>query len=216
MNEILNYIQNNLLAIITAIAAIVALWQTHSQIKLSNKQFLFYERIDKLIIFKSLYELYDSNVLDYSDIDKNSPIISDHMFASLTNSEYLKDCGSLIIDVKNDDKRVNFLLKLEDMKKISYKIKYLFKGCIGKTMSEFIWSYQKVLLELYKYEIVNNNMQNDSISRNKKLSYKELQEQYKELTYRKELYKSIDKINLLHKNLKNNKMLEQVEKVIKI
>lgn len=216
MNEILNYIQNNLLAIITVIAAIIALWQTHSQIKLSNKQFLFNERIDKLIIFKSLYELYDSNVLDYSDIDENSPIISDHMFSNLTNSEYLKDCGSLIIDVKNDDKRVNFLLKLEDMKKTSYKIKYLFKGSIGKTMSEFIWCYQEALLELYKYEIVNNNIKNDTIPRNKKLSYEELQEQYKEPNYRKDLYKSIDKINLAYEKIKTNKIFEQIEKIIKL
>ena len=51
------YIKNNLFAIVTAFIAIIALFQTHKQIKNSNKQFLFDKRLDKYLLAKGLLEL---------------------------------------------------------------------------------------------------------------------------------------------------------------
>ena len=58
-------ILNIVLSAIVALTAIFALFQTHRQIKLSNKQFLFNRRLDKYLLAKSLIELYKDNINNY-------------------------------------------------------------------------------------------------------------------------------------------------------
>lgn len=40
MNNTINFIGDNIFSVTTAITAIVAIWQTHKQLKISNKQHL--------------------------------------------------------------------------------------------------------------------------------------------------------------------------------
>ena len=60
-------ILNNTFAFITAIVAIIALIQTQVQIKISNKQFLFKERVEKYLSYRNMYRLYEDNkaLLDF-------------------------------------------------------------------------------------------------------------------------------------------------------
>ena len=82
MEYILSFIKNNLFAIITALIAIIALFQTHKQIKISNKQFLFDKRLSKYLLANGLLELYNDNgtLLDYTDYLDDEPIIVDSQF----------------------------------------------------------------------------------------------------------------------------------------
>ena len=82
MEYILSFIKNNLFAIITALIAIIALFQTHKQIKISNKQFLFDKRLSKYLLANGLLELYNDNgtLLDYTDYLDDEPIIVDYKF----------------------------------------------------------------------------------------------------------------------------------------
>lgn len=48
-------------SVISAIIAVVALIQTQSQIKLSNKHQLFERRLNNFFAFYGLYELYKEN-----------------------------------------------------------------------------------------------------------------------------------------------------------
>ena len=107
-------ILNIVLSAIVALTAIFALFQTHRQIKLSNKQFLFNRRLDKYLLAKSLIELYKDNInlLDYKDNKDDEAIIVDFQFINLTNIEYLKDITCIIGDPKNDEYKTNFLIKL--------------------------------------------------------------------------------------------------------
>ena len=64
-------------SVISAIIAVVALIQTQSQIKLSNKHQLFERRLNNFFAFYGLYELYKENKT---------------LFKQKTKKEYFAEC----------------------------------------------------------------------------------------------------------------------------
>ena len=211
-------ILNIVLSAIVALTAIFALFQTHRQIKLSNKQFLFNRRLDKYLLAKSLIELYKDNInlLDYKDNKDDEAIIVDFQFINLTNIEYLKDITCIIGDPKNDEYKTNFLIKIEELKKLSTEIKFIFPSKGANHLSKFVFNYQNVLMELYKYQIFLDDMINDKIPRKQKPSYKELQKEYGELSHRKRLYDEIDNLNNSYEELVKFKAINKIEDSIKL
>lgn len=211
-------ILNIVLSAIVALTAIFALFQTHRQIKLSNKQFLFNRRLDKYLLAKSLIELYKDNInlLDYKDNKDDEAIIVDFQFINLTNIEYLKDITCIIGDPKNNEYKTNFLIKIEELKKLSTEIKFIFPNKGLKYLSKFVFNYQNVLMELYKYQVLLDDMINDNAPRKQKPSYKELQKGHGELTHRKRLYDAIDNLNNSYDELVENKTINKIENSIKL
>lgn len=211
-------ILNIVLSAIVALTAIFALFQTHRQIKLSNKQILFNRRLDKYLLAKSLIELYKDNInlLDYKDNKDDEAIIVDFQFINLTNIEYLKDIACIISDPKNNEYKTNFLIKIEELKKLSTEIKFIFPNKESQYLSKFVFNYQNILMELYKYQVLLDNMTNDKIPRKQKPSYKELQKEYGELTHRKRLYDAIDNLNNSYDELVENKTINKIENSIKL
>lgn len=218
MKNIIIFINNNVFAIVTAVIAIIALLQTHIQIKVSNKQFLFDKRLDKYLLTQSLLVLFKENekILDYSDNSDEEAIIVDMQFACLTNIEYLKDITCIIAETKNSEFKNNFLVKMEQLNKLSNEVKFLFNNKYGLYISEFISKYQKVLIELYKYQAIQNIMINDKLPRKRKPTYKELQKEYGELTHRYRLYNAIDELRQSYYVVINNKAVKKIEKLIKL
>lgn len=211
-------ILNIVLSTVVAITAIFALFQTHKQIKISNKQFLFNRRLDKYLLAKSLIELYKDNInlLDYKDNKDDEAIIVDFQFTNLTNIDYLKDIACIIVDPKNNEYKTNFLIKIEELKKLSTEIKFIFPNKGSQYLSKFIFNYQNILMELYKYQVLLDDMINDNIPRKQKPSYKELQKGHGELTHRKRLYDAIDNLNNSYDELVENKTINKIENSIKL
>lgn len=218
MKNILQYIHDNLLSIITIIATLIALWQTHKQIKISNKQFLFDKRLSKYLLANGLLELYNDNetLLDYTDYLDDEPIIVDSQFINLTNNNYLKDINCIIKEPKNNELKNNFLVKIEELKKLSNEIKFLFHDNNGVLLGNFIMEYQNVLMELYKYQIVLDSMVNDNIPRKNKPPYNELQKNYDELKHRHRLYNAIDNLKKSYHEVASKKTVNEIEKSIKL
>lgn len=218
MKNILQYIHDNLLSIITIIATLIALWQTHKQIKISNKQFLFDKRLSKYLLANGLLELYNDNetLLDYTDYLDDEPIIVDSQFINLTNNNYLKDINCIIKEPKNNELKNNFLVKIEELKKLSNEIKFLFHDNNGVLLGNFIMEYQNVLMELYKYQIVLDSMVNDNIPRKNKPPYNELQKNYDELKHRHRLYNAIDNLKKSYHEVVSKKTVNEIEKSIKL
>ena len=218
MKNILQYIYDNLLAIITIIATIIALWQTHKQIKISNKQFLFDKRLSKYLLVKGLLELYKNNecLLDYTKEPDDEAIMVDYQFMNLTNNNYLKDVTCIIKDPKNNEFKNNFLVKIEELKQLSIEVRFLFQNSSSLLLSKFIMKYQNVLMELYKYQIVLDLMRNDEIPRKNKPTYNELQKEYGELEYRQRLYDAIDDLKKSYHEVVSKKVINKIEKSIKL
>jgi len=218
MEYILNFIENNLFAIITALITIIALLQTHKQIKISNKQYLFDKRLSKYFLAKGLLELYKDNesLLDYTDDSDDEAIIVDYQFINLTNNNYLKDVTCIINEPKNNEFKNNFLVKIEELKKLSNEVRSLFQNKNGLLLSNFIMKYQNVLMELYKYQIVLDLMKKNEIPRKNKPTYNELQNEYGELKHRHRLYDAIDDLKKSYHEVVNKKVINKIEKSIKL
>lgn len=218
MKNILQYIYDNLLSIITIIATLIALWLTHKQIKISNKQYLFDKRLSKYLLAKGLLELYKDNesLLDYTDDPDNEAIIVDYQFINLTNNNYLKDITCIINEPKNNELKNNFLVKIEELKQLSNEVRFLFPNKSGLLLSNFIMKYQSVLMELYKYQIVLDLIKKDEIPRKNKPTYNELQNEYGELKHRHRLYDAIDDLKKSFYEVVNKKVINKIEKSIKL
>ena len=106
------FIENNIFSIITAIIAIIALWQTHRQITISNKHHLFDKRVDRFISVNSLISLFKEsrNLMDIEGYDHFIDLTV--LFHGLTNNTYLKDIGTIIDNTSEENIRQNFLVKL--------------------------------------------------------------------------------------------------------
>lgn len=218
MKNILQYIHDNLLSIITIIATLIALWQTHKQIKISNKQYLFDKRLSKYLLAKGLLELYNDNesLIDYTDDPDNEAIIVDYQFINLTNNNYLKAVTCIINEPKNNEFKNNFLVKIEELKQLSNEVRFLFQNKSGLLLSNFIMKYQNVLMELYKYQILLDLMKKDEIPRKNKPTYNELQNEYGELKHRHRLYDAIDDLKKSYHEVVNKRVINKIEKSIKL
>lgn len=218
IKDILVFLENNLFAIITAVIAIIALFQTHVQIKISNKQFLFDKRLDKYLLAKGLLELYKDNekLLDYNSCLDDEAIIVDYQFINLTNNNYLKDVTCIINEPKNNDFKNAFLVKIEELKGLSTEIRFLFPNKNGQLLENFIMKYQNILMELYKYQIILDLMMDDAIPRKNKPTYIELQKEYGELEHRHRLYNAINELKKSYYEVLDKKAINKIEKSIKL
>ena len=218
IKDILVFLENNLFSIMTAVIAIIALFQTHVQIKTSNKQFLFDKRLDKYLLAKGLLELYKDNekLLDYNSCPDDEAIIVDYQFINLTNNNYLKDVTCIINESKNNDFKNAFLVKIEELKGLSTEIRFLFPNKNGQLLENFIMKYQNILMELYKYQIILDLMMNDTIPRKNKPTYIELQKEYGELEHRHRLYNAINELKKSYYDVLDKKAISKIEKSIKL
>ena len=218
MEYILNFIKNNLFAIITASIAIIALLQTHKQIKISNKQYLFDKRLSKYLLAKGLLELYKDNesLLDYTDDPDNEAIIVDYQFINLTNNNYLKDVTCIINEPRNNEFKNNFLVKIEELKQLSNEVRFLFPNKSGLLLSNFIIKYQDTLMELYKYQVLLDLMKNRKTPKKNEPTYVELQKEYGELKHRHRLYNAIDNLKKSYNEVVSKRVINKIEKSIKL
>lgn len=139
-------------SIVTAGVAIVAVMLTCKQIKLNNKQHLFDKRIENYIIAGGLIQLYRSNC-KYINNEKDRPMLSnDFDFNLLTNNTYLEQITCAIDNPLKEPSHKELLIKLETLKEVATKIKFLFSGNVSILLGNFVLRYQELLLVMYKYQ----------------------------------------------------------------
>lgn len=205
---------NFIFSMITAIVAVIALSQTHKQIKISNKQHLFDKRMENYLIAKGLIQLYRNNCMIFNN-EEDEPIFDAKLyFVWLTNNTYLEQITPAISDVLNPLNHKNLLIKLEDLKEISTKIRLLFPNKTGYLLADFVLKYQQLLHSLYKYQILLKDM--DKMNEAHKFTLEEIQEKIGEEKYRIELKTAFDSLRKGYNLIEIKNVEERVEKQIKL
>lgn len=208
------FIGNNIFSIITAIIAVIALWQTHRQITISNKHQLFDKRVDRFITINGLMSLFkeSKHLMDKEDYDHFIDVTV--LFHGLTNNIYLKDIGTIIDNVEQEDIRQNFLIKLEEIKKLSIEMKFLFNGDSINLIKEFVYEYQELLRLMYKEQIILNRI----LEKNSKnpTEFIKLQKEFGERKFREDLYTEYDKIKQLYDAIIEKNIISNIENQIKL
>ena len=147
----------NLPEYISAIVAIIALFISCYQARLSNKQSLFNRRLNIWITVDKLMSVYAKNAKNLEHNDEPQLAI-DRLFVWLTNTTYLQSISASINHVLDADLQLKLHLKLDEMKSLAMEARFCFKGKSGDAIAEFIEAYQSLLFSMYQYQILLNKM----------------------------------------------------------
>lgn len=143
----------NLPEYISAIVAIIALFISCYQARLSNKQSLFNRRLNIWITVDKLISVYAKNAKNLEHNDEPQLAI-ERLFVWLTNTTYLQSISASINHVLDADPQLKLHLKLDEMKSLAMEARFCFKGKSGDAIAEFIEAYQSLLFSLYQYQIL--------------------------------------------------------------
>ena len=201
-------------SVVTAVIAVIALMQTKQQIKLSNKQHLFDKRVEHYLIAKELMQLYESNRSILTFKEDEPALAMDFIFAQMTNNTYLEKITDAIAHPLEQPYHKEFLIKMETLKEVSSKIKFIFGGKAAVLLGNYVLCYQELLFRMYQYQILLENMK--KASQEFKLTIDKAQETVGEKHYREELKKAVDNLKQTYDMLKKEKVEEKIEKQIKL
>lgn len=141
------------LTISSVVIAVIALYQTHHQIKLSNKQQLFDRRLGAYLLIKELLNCYREEQETIQSV-RSCEIQTDEIlciqFISFTSTHSLGDISSCIYE--EVDKGRNLLLSKVDMlDRLEQETMFLFPKKEADFVQKFIHEYTKLLITLYAY-----------------------------------------------------------------
>lgn len=200
-----------ILSCVTATAAIIGIILSVCQLRESNRQALFKQRVKCLIKARGLMELYKENRESIlKDKDQSPYLTVDMTFLDLTNNSYLCDISEVIQNLLNPPLQRKFTIRLEDLKELSQQIRFSFTGDDAEKLSEFIIQYQRTLYELYKYQILIKKM--SEANEKKAQPLETLQQDIGEPGRRKKLWNQLDQLDSAYNELKDNGCLTRLEK----
>lgn len=188
----------NLPEYISAIVAIIALFISCYQARLSNKQSLFNRRLNIWITVDKLMSVYVKNAKNLEHDDKPQMDIN-LLFVLLTNTTYLQSISTSINQVLDADPQLKLHLKLDEMKSLAMEARFCFKGKSGDQLAEFIEAYQSLLFSMYQYQILLNMMSQSA--KDYQWTLEQASEKLHEPDQRKDLFEKECALATSYKNL---------------
>ena len=198
---------------ISAFAAIIALIISCSQMCLSNKQSLFDRRLKAYMLVQGLIGLC-KEYLDAILRERTSkPVYSiDSIFAEITNNSYMESQADAIKNPLQAPYHQNFLRKREELRSLAMEFEFIFKGPEVSSYSNFIRAYEKTLMEMYRYKMVIDRME----EKNKEHPMEEetLILMYGEEPRRQNLYGALDELKTAYDAVTQSKVEGKIKKQI--
>lgn len=197
----------------SAAAAIVALFISLRQSQMANRQSLFNRRLNIWITVEKLMGLYRENSKLLKQGDKPQLAISLN-FAWLTNTTLLQEIAPAISHALDKEWQLVFHLKLDEMRSLSKEAAFVFKGKPNKAIADFINAYQALLMTMYQYQIVLNEMKSGIEKFHWTLE--DAIEGVGEKSYRMTLHDAERHLDATYKKLNNSWMLGRIERQIRL
>lgn len=201
-------------SLITVIVAIIALFQTSHQTKLSNKQHLFDRRLKSYLRAKGLVNLCKDNYNHLQSENNEEPFFqNDLIFGWLTNNTYMYQQLDVLKHLLEQPYQVDFLKKCEELKNLSEELRLYFEGKAAEHYSSFVSAYENALFRMYQYQIILCKMQ----EQNQKypMTLEKAQNIFNEPKHRKNLFASFDELREKYDILVNEKADDKIKKAIK-
>lgn len=188
----------NLPEYISAIVAIIALFISCYQARLSNKQSLFNRRLNIWITVNKLMSVYANNAKNFEHNDEPEMAIN-LLFVLLTNTTYLQSISTSINQVLDAGPQLKLHLKLDEMRSLAMEARFCFKGKSGDAIADFIEAYQSLLFSIYQYQILLNKMSQSA--KEYQWTLEQASEKLHEPDQRKDLFEKESALATSYKNL---------------
>lgn len=200
-------------SIISATLAVIALFQTKSQIQISNRQQLFDRRLEKYILLKDLLALYSKNrnlISEKSDISK----MVDFQFSCLTNNSTLESMNQAMSTPLEQDVQNVFLTKCEMLEKAAIEIELIWISDSAKIMSQFIRQYKELLISMYKQQISLNHL--EKANKMSPMLFEVFQKKAKESAEQVGLFSAIDDLDSTYSEIISTNAERSLKKSIRL
>ena len=80
----------------------------------------------------------------------------------MTNNTYMEQMVDVISHPLEEPYHKKFLIRLEELKEISTKIKFIFSGKEAILLGDYILHYQELLFKMYQYQILLGKLKDAS------------------------------------------------------
>lgn len=197
--------------------AIIALFQSNKQTKLSNKQNLFNDRVNIYLIFKGLIQLYKENQ-DTIEKEKNDDLYlsSEYVLGDLVNNAYLEIMAGVIGKTLQQPYQKDFLTKIEEIKNVAEKTKFIYEKDVNNYIYNFIVAYEELLMQLYKYSVLIYRMREMEKQIPNKEGIREIAKSAKEIEHRNKLFDKFNNLKKAYRDIEENQIIEKMEKMIQL
>ena len=202
-------------SIVSLIIAIVAIFQTHKQIALSNKQQLFERRMERYIEINTLLRLLKDNIIYLKD-DSSFYHTNNLIFTWLTNCSELADMGAALADPLQSDKQKQLITIHERLKKSAVEIKMIFSKDLGKTVGNFVDVYADLLKEMYQMQVFIAKSEKNREKFNRVPTLEEFEESCKEMANGLGLLKTRDKVMEFYDMIEKKNYLGKMEDKLRL
>ena len=178
-------------SIITALVAIVALFLSIHQIKLSNKQSLFDRRLKAYMLANGLISLCKDN---YKWISEERADAIDHPLEQPFHKEFLR--------------------KREELRNSAMEVELIFRGEAALTYSEFLRAYESALATMYQYQIIIDKMMKENEKH--PMTLEKAGKMFSEENYRNNLYNALEKLKKTYDVAIQDNIKKQMEKQLRL
>ena len=206
---------NMVLSIIALVISIIAIVQTAIQISISNKQQLFDRRLKAYMKSSGLAELYKTNKTLLEGKRADHPFYANDLyFTWLTNNIDLEELAHSIKHPLEQPYHVNCLKKCEELVSLAEEVELIFSNNAAVIVANYIKSYANVLMSMYQYQIILDNMrkENDKCAQTEEY----LVSLFGEKEYREKLYASMNELKIANDKLCQKDALNKMRKSLKL